>query len=85
MGSGMYPAGAYVTYEHEYILIFRKGEKRTFSGKSKALRQKSAYFWKERNIWYSDLWEIKGTSQIINISNTTRNRNASFPFEKNIS
>ncbi len=26
MGSGMYPAGAYVTYEHEYILIFRKEE-----------------------------------------------------------
>ena len=23
MGSGMFPAGAYVTYEHEYILIFR--------------------------------------------------------------
>lgn len=26
MGSGMYPAGAYVTYEHEHILILRKGE-----------------------------------------------------------
>ena len=35
MGSGMYPAGAYVTYEHEYILIFRKGGKRTFSGSQK--------------------------------------------------
>ena len=30
MGSGMLPAGAYVTLEHEYILIFRKGGKRTF-------------------------------------------------------
>src|SRR6056297_3216657 len=25
MGSGMYPPGAYVTFEHEYILILRKG------------------------------------------------------------
>jgi modification methylase len=27
MGSGMLPPGAYVTLEHEYILIFRKGTK----------------------------------------------------------
>ena len=80
MGSGMYPAGAYVTYEHEYILIFRKGGKRIFKGKEKEFRQKSAYFWEERNVWFSDLWEIKGTSQIINNS-TARERNASFPFE----
>ncbi len=81
MGSGMYPAGAYVTYEHEYILIFRKGGKRVFKGKEKELRQKSAYFWEERNIWFSDLWEIKGVSQAINNSKSTRSRNASFPFE----
>ena len=30
MGSGMLPAGAYVTLEHEYILIVRKGSKREF-------------------------------------------------------
>ncbi len=30
MGSGMLPAGAYVTLEHEYILILRKGQKREF-------------------------------------------------------
>ena len=80
MGSGMYPAGAYVTYEHEYILIFRKGGKRVFSGNEKLLRQKSAYFWEERNVWFSDLWEIKGVFQLIKAS-STRNRNASFPFE----
>ena len=80
MGSGMYPAGAYVTYEHEYILIFRKGGKRIFTGENKKRRQKSAYFWEERNVWFSDLWDIRGTSQII--TNTkTRERNASFPFE----
>jgi len=30
MGSGMLPAGAYVTLEHEYILILRKGENGPF-------------------------------------------------------
>lgn len=81
MGSGMYPAGAYVTYEHEYILVFRKGGKRMFNGSQKELRQKSAYFWEERNVWFSDLWEIKGASQSIVKANNTRDRNASFPFE----
>lgn len=81
MGSGMYPAGAYVTYEHEYILIFRKGGKRIFKGSERALRQKSAFFWEERNVWFSDLWEIKGISQAITKSKATRDRNASFPFE----
>ena len=31
MGSGMLPPGAYVTLEHEYILIFRKGGNTWFS------------------------------------------------------
>ncbi|MHA2283956.1 MAG: DNA methyltransferase [Promethearchaeota archaeon] len=30
MGSGMLPAGAYVTLEHEHVLILRKGGKRNF-------------------------------------------------------
>ena len=81
MGSGMYPAGAYVTYEHEYILVFRKGGKRAFCGESKRLRQESAYFWEERNVWFSDLWEIKGTAQVIGTANASRSRSASFPFE----
>lgn len=80
MGSGMYPAGAYVTYEHEYILIFRKGGKRTFTGKEKELRQKSAYFWEERNTWFSDIWELNGTSQQAKGMNN-RQRTAAFPFE----
>lgn len=81
MGSGMYPAGAYVTYEHEYILIFRKGSKRVFNGDKKILRQKSAFFWEERNLWFSDLWDIKGTSQIIGVPKISRKRSAAFPFE----
>jgi len=81
MGSGMFPPGAYVTLEHEYILIFRKGEKREF--KTKALkdnRRESAYFWEERNTWFSDVWDFKGISQGLN-SNKTRKRSAAYPFE----
>jgi len=81
LGSGMYPAGAYVTYEHEYILVFRKGGKREFIGTGKELRQKSAFFWEERNVWFSDLWEIKGISQNISKSMTHRERSAAYPFE----
>ena len=81
MGSGMYPAGAYVTYEHEYILVFRKGHKRKFSGEKKELRQKSAFFWEERNEWFSDLWEINGASQVIKNNKQGRERSAAFPFE----
>ncbi len=64
MGSGMLPAGAYVTLEHEYILIFRKGAKRVFkSAEDKRNRRQSGFFWEERNAWFSDLWDFKGARQ----------------------
>lgn len=81
MGSGMLPSGAYVTLEHEWILIFRKGGKREFKTDSEKLRRKeSSFFWEERNSWFSDLWDLKGTKQKINNSET-RKRSAAFPFE----
>ncbi len=81
MGSGMLPAGAYVTLEHEYILIFRKGDKRLFTHPSEKLaRQESAFFWEERNIWFSDVWDFKGASQTLN-HKKLRERSAAFPFE----
>ena len=82
MGSGMLPAGAYVTLEHEYILIFRKGDKRNFTTKDAAQnRRESAYFWEERNNWFSDVWmDLKGASQVL-FSKTARDRSAAFPFE----
>ncbi|MCB1155943.1 MAG: site-specific DNA-methyltransferase [Leptospiraceae bacterium] len=81
MGSGMFPAGAYVTLEHEYILIFRKGPKKSFNSKQKEIRRESSYFWEERNVWFSDIWEdIKGIKQLIKNSET-RNRSAAYPFE----
>ena len=64
MGSGMLPPGAYITLEHEHILIFRKGNKREFKSKNKKQnRQESSYFWEERNRWFSDIWELKGEKQ----------------------
>jgi len=82
MGSGMLPAGAYVTLEHEYILIFRKGEKREFkTNKDKEERRKSSFFWEERNLWFSDIWtDLKGTTQNL-FETKTRKRSAAFPFE----
>ncbi len=80
MGSGMMPPSAYVTLEHEYILIFRKGGKRNFSSSEKSLRRESAYFWEERNKWFSDLWQFKGVLQELGNKNL-RDRSAAFPFE----
>lgn len=82
MGSGMLPAGAYVTLEHEYILILRKGSKREFKGEAdKKRRRESAIFWEERNAWYSDVWfDIKGARQALN-DKEARTRSGSYPFE----
>ena len=81
MGSGMLPCGAYVTLEHEWILVFRKGGKRLYkTANEKFNRMKSSFFWEERNIWFSDVWEIKGTKQNIQKTNS-RERSVAFPFE----
>lgn len=82
MGSGMLPPGAYVTLEHETILILRKGAKRPFdTDTAKALRRESAFFWEERNYWFSDVWfNIKGTPQELG-DLPARGRSAAFPFE----
>jgi DNA modification methylase len=82
MGSGMLPAGAYVTLEHEYILILRKGPKREFKKENdKQIRRESAIFWEERNSWYSDVWfDVKGTPQALN-DKDSRRRSAAYPFE----
>lgn len=81
MGSGMLPSGAYVTLEHEHILIFRKGKKREFKTEAeKELRRESAYFWEERNLWFSDLWtDIKGAPQKLD-KDAPREVSAAFPF-----
>lgn len=81
MGSGMLPPGAYVTLEHEYILIVRKGNRREFlSQKEKQRRRESAYFWEERNQWFSDVWfDLKGARQKLE-NGVMRKRSGAFPF-----
>ena len=81
MGSGMLPPNAYVTLEHEYILVFRNGtESRSFEPRSDR-RYRSAYFWEERNRWFSDVWtDITGALQALDESNL-RERSGAYPFE----
>ena len=82
MGSGMLPPGAYVTLEHEHILVLRKGSKRDFSeAEDKQRRRESAFFWEERNTWFSDVWMgLIGATQRL-ADNDIRKRSAAFPFE----
>ena len=82
MGSGMLPPGAYVTLEHEYILVLRKGGKRKFrTDADKIRRRQSAYFWEERNHWFSDVWiDVKGIRQTT-ADQTVRQRSGAYPFE----
>lgn len=82
MGSGMLPAGAYVTLEHEFILILRKGGIRHFNTpEEKQRRRESSYFYEERNLWFSDIWQdLQGTRQN-GIPRRIRARSGAYPFE----
>ena len=82
MGSGMLPSGAYVTLEHEHIIVLRKGNKREFKNSDEKLnRQKSSFFWEERNAWFSDIWEgLNGTGQNMT-DERIRDRSAAYPFD----
>ena len=82
MGSGMLPPGAYITHEHEFILLLRKNGKREFrSPEERNKRKQSAYFWEERNQWFSDIWiDLPGTGQTLE-KNNSRMRSAAFPFQ----
>ncbi|MGQ4555133.1 DNA methyltransferase [Halobellus sp. GM3] len=64
MGSGMVPPNAYVTLEHEYVLLFRNGDGPRSFEPSATRRYESAYFWEERNRWFSDIWtNVHGVAQ----------------------
>jgi DNA modification methylase len=79
MGSGMVPTNAYVTLEHEHVLLFRKGGTRSFPPKDDQ-RYESAYFWEERNRWFSDLWtDVQGVGQALDAD--VRERSGAFPLE----
>ena len=79
MGSGTLPPNAYVTLEHEYILVFRKGGPRTFDAGAER-RYEAAFFWEERNEWFSDLWtDVSGRLQ--SLPGAVRDRSGAFPLE----
>jgi DNA modification methylase len=81
MGSGMLPPNAYVTLEHEYILVFRNGDNRRQFEPNSERRYNAAYFWEERNQWFSDVWMgIRGELQSLG-HDELRSRSAAYPFE----
>jgi DNA modification methylase len=81
MGSGMLPPNAYVTLEHEYVLVFRNGtDSRRFEPGAER-RYSAAYFWEERNRWFSDVWtDVRGELQALE-ADDLRDRSAAYPFE----
>jgi len=80
MGSGMLPPNAYVTLEHEYVLVFRNGSRRSFEPGAQH-RYESAYFWEERNRWFADVWtDVRGRLQDLP-DDDLRDRTGAFPFE----
>ncbi|MDZ7850163.1 MAG: site-specific DNA-methyltransferase [Halodesulfurarchaeum sp.] len=81
LGSGTIPPNAYVTLEHEYILVFRNGSKsRDFEPKDPD-RYEAAYFWEERNRWFSDVWtDLRGEGQSLE-NDDLRDRSGAYPFE----
>ena len=81
MGSGMLPPNAYVTLEHEFVLVFRNGpDRRSFEPKA-TRRYEAAYFWEERNRWFSDVWtDVTGRLQSLE-DGPRRERSGAYPFE----
>lgn len=80
MGSGTLPPNAYVTLEHEHVLVVRKGGPRSFEPGATE-RYESAFFWEERNEWFSDVWtDVAGERQAIE-GDGPRERAGAFPFE----
>ncbi|MEF8841694.1 MAG: site-specific DNA-methyltransferase [Haloarculaceae archaeon] len=81
MGSGMLPPNAYVTLEHEYVLVFRNGTRSRRFEPGAERRYEAAYFWEERNRWFSDVWtDVTGELQSLDHGDL-RDRSAAYPFE----
>lgn len=79
MGSGMLPPNAYVTQEHEHILVFRKGDGLRSFEPGASQRYQAAYFWEERNRWFSDRWtDVGGRRQELE-GGKDRDRAAAYP------
>ncbi|MFB6179859.1 MAG: site-specific DNA-methyltransferase [Halorientalis sp.] len=79
LGSGTLPPNAYPTLEHEHVLLFRNGSTRAFPPGDEQ-RYESAYFWEERNEWFSDLWDVPGEDQHLD-GEEARDRSGAYPLE----
>ncbi len=77
LGSGFLPPNAYVTLDCEFILIFRKGKLRKFASHDKR-RYESAFTKKQRDEWFTQIWDIIGTRQT---QSQIERRIAAFPDE----
>jgi DNA modification methylase len=77
LGSGFLPPNAYVTLDCEFILIFRKGKLRRFPPHDQR-RYESAFTKKERDTWFSQIWNLAGTRQT---ASEVERRIAAFPEE----
>lgn len=62
LGSGFLPVNAYVSQDHEYIGIFRKGRLRQFNTEEKERRKKSSFTKDERDLWFQQVWKVTGKS-----------------------
>ncbi|PSQ16993.1 modification methylase [Halobacteriales archaeon QS_8_69_26] len=85
MGSGMIPPNAYVTLEHEYVLVFRNGPGQREFDPGADRRYEAAYFWEERNRWFSDVWTgVRGERQALDGDayggDDPRDRSGAYPF-----
>ena len=60
LGSGFLPPNGYVSQDHEYIAIFRKGRLRKFPPKDEN-RYASKFTKEERDLWFQQVWNIPGS------------------------
>src|SRR3990170_7163708 len=77
LGSGFLPPNAYVTLDCEFILVFRKGKLRKFPRHDRP-RYESAFTKKQRDLWFSQIWQVTGTRQT---ASQVERRIAAFPEE----
>lgn len=77
LGSGFLPPNAYVTLDCEFILIFRKGDLRSFPPNDPN-RYGSKFEKKQRDKWFSQIWSILGERQTESL---LERRVAAFPKE----
>ncbi len=77
LGSGFLPPNAYVTLDCEFILLFRKGKLRKFEPHQQD-RYESKFTKTQRDVWFSQIWDFKGTRQT---TSELERRTAAYPDE----